>query len=547
MTALTLTGPLLGGIGLFLLGMWLMTDGLKLAAGPALHRILARSTGTRGRAFLSGVAITALVQSSSVVTVAAIGFINAGLLTLTGVLWVLFGANVGTTMTGWLVALAGVDIRIEAYALPLVGIGMVLHLTAGQGQRRGPLGLALAGFGTLFLGIDVLRDAFSGIGSQLELPDFGRGPAALVVQVLAGATLTVLMQSSSAALAVALTAAQGGVLPIEAAAAVVVGANVGTTVKALLAAVGATPNAKRAALGHVLFNLLTAAVALAILPALLAAILAARDALGLESGPTVTLALFHTAFNVLGVLLMWPLADRLAAFLERRFRTQEDDGARPRHLDESVLAVPELALQALERELRRTGVLALGLARRALGGTLAPGALAGGQQAVEALNREIATFIARLNRASMTPEAGRRLPELLRAARYYETVAELAAALAARPPATPHGISPELDRFLEGAVLLLADADPESGPCAAAADTERLGQLQACYEGAKQQLLEAGASGRLGVEPMRVALDRASLGRRIAEQAAKGARLLLRLTPEGMPTAQPGGAPHAAA
>ena len=547
MTALTLVGPLLGGIGLFLLGMWLMTDGLKLAAGPALHRILTRSTGTRGRAFLSGMAITALVQSSSVVTVAAIGFINAGLLTLAGVLWVLFGANVGTTMTGWLVALAGVDIRIEAYALPLVGIGMVLHLTAGQGQRRGPLGLALAGFGTLFLGIDVLRDAFSGVGSQLDLPDFGGGPAALVLQVFAGATLTVLMQSSSAALAVALTAAQGGVLPIEAAAAVVVGANVGTTVKALLAAIGATPNAKRAALGHVLFNLLTAAVALAILPALLAAILGARNALGLESGPAVTLALFHTAFNVLGVLLMWPLAGRLAAFLERRFRTQEDDSARPRYLDESVLAVPELALQALERELRRMGGLAVDLARRALGGTLAPGALAAEQGAVAALNREIAVFIARLNRASMTPEAGRRLPELLRAARYYETVAELAVALAARPPATPRDISAELDRFLEGALLLIEDADPEAGPRAAAADTERLGQLQSCYEAAKQQLLEAGASGRIGVEPMKVALDRASLGRRIAEQAVKGARLLLRLTPEGMPVAQPEGTQHAAA
>lgn len=547
MAMLALLAPLLGGIGLFLLGMWLMTDGLKLAAGPALQRILARSTGTRGRAFLSGLAITALVQSSSVVTVAAIGFINAGLLTLTGVLWVLFGANVGTTMTGWLVAIAGVDLRIEAYALPLVGIGMVLHLTAGQGQRRGPLGLALAGFGTLFLGIDVLRDAFAGVGSELELPGVGSGPLALVAQVLAGAALTVLMQSSSAALAVALTAAQGGVLPIEAAAAAVVGANVGTTVKALLAAAGATPNARRAALGHVLFNLLTAAVALAILPALIAGILAARTALDLDSGPAVTLALFHTVFNVLGVLLMWPLADRLAAFLGGRFRSHEEDSARPRHLDESVLAVPELALQALERELRRMGGLAMGLGRRALGSTLAPGALAGEQQAVAALNREIASFIARLNRATMAPEAGRRLPDLLRAARYYETVAELAAALAARPPATPRGGATELDQFLDGTALLLVDADPQSGPAPAAADVERLGRLQARYESAKQELLESGATGRLGVEPMKVALDRASLARRIAEQAVKGARLLLKLTPAGLPAPRPAGDEHALA
>jgi phosphate:Na+ symporter len=221
-------------------------------------------------------------------------------------------------MTGWLVALAGVDFKIEAIALPLVGVGMVLHLTA-QGRRRGALGLALAGFGTLFLGIDVLRDAFSGVGAALDLPAFGGGALALVAQVLTGAAMTVLMQSSSAALAVALTAAQGGVLPLEAAAAVVVGANLGTTVKALLAAIGATPNAKRAALGHVIFNLLTAGVALLILPFLLAGILALGAALRLEAGPAPTLALFHTVFNLLGVVLMWPLAARLARFLEQPF------------------------------------------------------------------------------------------------------------------------------------------------------------------------------------------------------------------------------------
>jgi phosphate:Na+ symporter len=529
----SMIGPLAGGIGLFLLGMWLMTDGLKVAAGPALQRILAQSTGTRARAFASGIAITALVQSSSVVTVAAIGFINAGLLSLNGVLWVLFGANVGTTMTGWLVALAGVDFKIEAIALPLVGVGMVLHLTA-QGRRRGALGLALAGFGTLFLGIDVLRDAFSGVGAALDLPAFGGGALALIAQVLTGAAMTVLMQSSSAALAVALTAAQGGVLPLEAAAAVVVGANLGTTVKALLAAIGATPNAKRAALGHVIFNLLTAAVALLILPYLLAGILALGAALRLEAGPAPTLALFHTVFNLLGVLLMWPLAARLARFLESRFRTGEEDRARPRYLDDSVLAVPELALVALERELRRMGTLALELVRRARVAATPAAALAQDQQAVAALNRSIATFIARLNRASMAPDTGARLPQLLRAARYYENVAELAAETAARPMPLLPGRCMELDRFMEAAGILLNDADPQSGPAPRASAPERLAALQADYEAAKVALLEAGAHGQLDVAEMDAALDRASLTRRSVEQSAKGARLLLQLSPQGV-------------
>ncbi|HSQ71427.1 MAG TPA: Na/Pi symporter, partial [Rubrivivax sp.] len=125
----SLMGPLAGGLGLFLLGMSMMTDGLKLAAGPALHRILAGATRTRWHALGSGVLVTAMVQSSSAVTVAAIGFVNAGLLGLPAALWVLFGANVGTTMTGWIVALVGLKFKIEALALPLVGAGVVLRLT----------------------------------------------------------------------------------------------------------------------------------------------------------------------------------------------------------------------------------------------------------------------------------------------------------------------------------------------------------------------------------------------------------------------------------
>ena len=135
---------LAGGLGLFLLGMGMMTDGLKQAAGQALHNILASATRTRWHALGSGALVTAMVQSSTAVTVAAIGFINAGLLGLAPALWVLFGANIGSTMTGWLVALVGLKFKIEAFALPLVGLGMLLRLT-GASQRRGAIGTAVAG------------------------------------------------------------------------------------------------------------------------------------------------------------------------------------------------------------------------------------------------------------------------------------------------------------------------------------------------------------------------------------------------------------------
>ncbi|HMM70993.1 MAG TPA: Na/Pi symporter, partial [Rhodocyclaceae bacterium] len=192
-------GTMAGGLGLFLLGMGLMTDGLKLAAGAALHRILAGATRTRWHALGSGILVTALVQSSSAVTVAAIGFVNAGLLALGPALWVLFGANVGTTMTGWIVALVGLKFKIEALAMPLAGLGALLRLT-GEGRRSGAIGTALAGFGLLFMGIALLQQAFAGLAGQISLPQ-GEGPLAVLAQIGIGVLMTVLMQSSSAAMA----------------------------------------------------------------------------------------------------------------------------------------------------------------------------------------------------------------------------------------------------------------------------------------------------------------------------------------------------------
>ncbi len=524
MSGFTVAGGLAGGIGLFLLGMWLMTDGLKLAAGPALERILARSTGTRLRGLASGILITALVQSSSAVTVTTIGFVNAGLLTLGQALWVLFGSNVGTTMTGWLVSLAGLNFKIEALALPMIGLGMVLHFT-GEGRRRGALGMALAGFGVLFLGIDVLKDTFMDLGSQMALPE-GSGVLGVLAHVGAGALLTVLMQSSSAALAIALTAAQGGLLEIDDAAAVVIGANVGTTATALLASLGATPNARRAAAAHVLFNLLTGAVALVLLPWLIDGVALFQDLLELDAAPAVTLALFHTVFNVLGVVLMWPLAARLAEFLARRFRTAEEDEARPQHLDSNVLSVPALALDALIQEVRRMGEIALRGARRvwAIQQAASPASLP--EQAVVAqLNEAIARFIAQLHRVRMAAESAQRLPEVLRVARYYDTVVELSAELMAMPYPGTLG-SPQLrDRimaFMEQGEALLS-LDVVEG---AVEPDARQTDLQRHYRTLKAAALAEGARGDFDIHDMELCLRRLSRMRRLAEQALKAATTL---------------------
>lgn len=524
MSVWAISGGLLGGIGLFLLGMGLMTDGLKLAAGPALERILTYATRTRLRGLASGILVTAFVQSSSAVTVAAIGFVNAGLLTLGQSIWVLFGANVGTTMTGWLVALVGLKFKIELLALPLIGIGMALQLT-GKGKRRGALGQTLAGFGILFLGIDMLKESFSGLSSDFKLPE-GEGVTDTLVQVLIGIALTVLMQSSSASLAIVLTAAQGGLLTAQGAAAMVIGANIGTTVTALIASLGATPNAKRAAAAHILFNLLTGAVALALLPWLVSAISMAGEALELDTAPAAQLALFHTAFNLLGVVLIWPIASQMTQFLEKRFRAAEEDEARPLYLDNNIATVPALALGALEKEVRRMGGIALRMMREAMAGA-AGEKLAADQQIVTRLNQSVADFISRVNQAGMSQKSAQRLPQILRTARYYEAVAELAMEAAAAARETPIPVLIESGgAFLDQASRLFSRVDPVGYPEYAADVETSLQSLEGDYQILKAELLEAGAQGRMIVADMDARLRAASTIRRAVQQAAKAAHLL---------------------
>lgn len=528
MNSLSLLGGLAGGVGLFLLGMGLMTDGLKLAAGPALERILINATQTRLRGLASGIAVTAVVQSSSAVTVATIGFVNAGLLNLSQAVWVLFGANVGTTMTGWLVALVGLKFEIDALALPLIGIGMVLRLS-GEGQRRGAIGMALAGFGVLFLGIDMLKVTFSALSTDFHLPE-GQGGLDTLMQVGIGIGLTVLMQSSSAALTIALTAAQGGLLTAQGAAAVVIGANIGTTVTALIASIGATPNAKRAAAAHILFNLLTGVVALILLPWLIGFLAVLREWLGLESAPAAKLALFHTVFNLLGVALIWPLASRMTAFLETRFKAADEDAARPLYLDKTVLAVPALALDALQREVQRMGQMAVAVVQTAF--TLPDSPLLASQSSgVTRLNQTIADFIVQLNRAVMSPASAERLTVVLRLARDHDSAAELAregaqAWLEAGAPDEP--LSKEQAAFRQSALALLHQCSQEAPPDLAALN-DAVAEFLGCYDTLKNQLLVAGAVGQVPVTSMDAQLRAARALRRAVEHVEKATRLLATL------------------
>lgn len=360
---------LFGGIGLFLLGMTLLTDGLKAFAADHLRTVLLRFTGKPAKAFLTGALATALVQSSSATTVTMIGFVSAGLLGFPQAIGVLLGASLGTTSTGWIVSVLGLKVSIGYYALPMVGAGAFLKLL-GRGRWKS-LGLALAGFGLIFVGIETLQQAMSGLaGGALGLSKVPAGGAlgkALVVA--AGVVMTVLLQSSSAAVATTLTALHTGSVNFEQAALLVVGASIGTTATGALASMGANVPAKRTALALILLNSGTGLISVLLLPLFLAGIRWAQQHAGLEAG-AASLAAFHTSFTAFGVILFLPNAGRFARWVERLIPDRAP--SLTAFLDRSLLNVPTVALEATRRSLRETAAELADLVRDSLNGTGEP-------------------------------------------------------------------------------------------------------------------------------------------------------------------------------
>ena len=522
-----ISGMLLGGIGLFLLAVRMITEGLTLAAGEALRDILARWTQTLPRGVVSGMGITGIVQSSSAVTVATIGFVNAGLLSLYQSLGVVYGANIGTTMTGWLVAAVGFKIKVEAFALPLIGLGMLLRLT-GSAQRRGAIGEVLAGFGLFFIGIDVLKNAFEGMAASIDLQALApEGVLAMIMFVGVGFLMTLLMQSSSAAIAIVLTAATGGVLPLTSAAAMVIGANVGTTSTAALAVIGATPNAKRVASAHIVFNIATGFVALLILPVMLWLVQEVGRSLQMEEHPAVILALFHTAFNILGVALLWPFTRRLTTFLEKRFVSLEEVSGRPQYLDKTVSVSPVLALHALVLEVGRLSSMARELAIDAMHWQhIDQEQLANRTSAVEKLNLSVGEFVSRLERSSLPQKVTAQLPELLRAAHYFTTVAELAQLFSRNSTVvsrvTDEPVRKQLENYRNTVTGLLTAMEPQSPEYSPHLGDEKLSELEQSYQQVKREILEAGAMARIRIAGMSSLLEEISRLRRLCEQTIKG-------------------------
>ncbi|MHA7773204.1 Na/Pi cotransporter family protein [Roseibium sp. M-1] len=338
----------LGGVGLFLIGMMLLTDGLKALAGQRMRDVLARFTSTPISGAATGAVTTAFIQSSSATTVAAVGFVASGLLTFPQALGVIFGANVGTTLTGWLVAILGFKLDLGQIALPFVFAGAVARL-AFRG-RAAQIGQALAGFCLIFIGIEHLKlglDAFSGIVSPSDFPPdtlFGR-----LQLVVLGMLITVVAQSSSAGVATALAALGAGAINFPQAAALVIGMDIGTTFTAVLATVGGGTMARRTGFAHVIYNLLTGVMAFFLLGPFQAV---ATPLIG-NGDAQIALVAFHSFFNVLGVALVLPFARPFARLVE--ILIPERGSEFTRRLDPLVLrdphaamALADLAVQVIE-------------------------------------------------------------------------------------------------------------------------------------------------------------------------------------------------------
>lgn len=345
---------LAAGLGLFLWGMTHLQDAIKRLSGGTLDRWLHTATLHPVRAIGVGATATALVQSSSLVTLLALSFVGAGLVTLPGAIALLFGANLGTTTGAWLIAAFGLRFDLAQFAMPLLALGLLGSRVLKDG-RAAAAGVLL-GIGLLFLGIDFMKLGFEAWQDGLSLDGLaGDSVWHWPLFVLFGVVATVVMQSSHATLLITLAALAGGQLPYLPALAIAIGANVGTTVTAVLGAMSAGVAARRLAGAHVVFNLTTAAVALALLVPLAWLVDELGELIGLAADAwPLKLALFHTLFNLLGIMLMLPLIPRLAARLERLFtEPSRIPPAEAKYLNTTALQHADTALAAMEQECQR--------------------------------------------------------------------------------------------------------------------------------------------------------------------------------------------------
>lgn len=342
---------IVAGVAVFIIGMQFMEDGFKFFSGGILEKLIANSTNTNSKAIFLGITATAILQSSSLIAIIVISFLSAKIISLAGALGVVFGSAVGTTATTWIVSTLGVKIDIAAFALPMIIFGVIFRFYKNRNFQG--FGNILLGLGFVFLGIGYMKDGFEDLKQGINLAQFAiDGYAGIIVYTLIGALATVIIQSSSATMALTVTALVTGQIVYINAMAIAVGANIGTATTAALGAIVSNANSKRMAVGLFIFKGITAVITLASLYLMIDFVDYISKYLGIKSDDwAMKLAVFHTLFNLVGLIVFSFFIPKLVIFLKKLFVEEKESYiTKPKFLDMEVVAVPFAALKATRKE-----------------------------------------------------------------------------------------------------------------------------------------------------------------------------------------------------
>jgi phosphate:Na+ symporter len=335
---------LIAGLGIFLIGMFMLEDAIKILSGKAFRRMIRLYTNGPFRAIGSGTLVTAILQSSSAVSLMVLAFVGAGVMSMQNAIGVIMGSNIGTTLTIWIVAFVGFKLKIESFALPFIGLGGIGLVFCDSSYKPYQVCRLLIGFGFLFLGLDYMKSSVESIGQNFDLsmvPDYG-----LWLYLLIGTLLTAIMQASAASIAVVLTALHSGLITFDIGVAMVIGANVGTTITVILGSLGGIPAKKRVAFSHLVFNVITGVVAFFSIRPLVWFIIHFVD---IQTNNVMGLALFHTLFNIIGVILFFPFIKLLTNKLYRLF--PDHKAILTVYINNTPTEVIEAATSAMRKEI----------------------------------------------------------------------------------------------------------------------------------------------------------------------------------------------------
>ena len=453
---------LIGSLGFFIYGMKVMSEGIQKVAGTKMRQILRSMTSNRFKGVLTGFALTALVQSSSATTVLVVSFVNAGLLALVESIGVIMGANIGTTITAWLISIIGFKVKISAYALPIIAIGFPLLFMSKSKTKS--WAEVLIGFALLFIGLSYLKESVPDLKTNPEILEFlaqytDLGFLSTLLFVGIGTILTVTVQSSSAAMALTLVMANNGWIPFDLAAAMVLGENIGTTITANLAALVANIHAKRAAAAHFIFNIFGVLWVILLMPFMLDFIdtymTSNYDASPFNDPESIPIALsiFHTVFNILNTLFLIGFVGFIAKTVIRMIpsKGEDDEEFHLEYIGTGMMQTAELSLEEATKETAKFGEITARMSEflRELVETDKPKRqkkllkkIKKYEEITDRIDDELATYLMKVSEGSLSDESTRKVSHLLNISNNLETIGDIY-----------YQMSRDLEKFFEGDII----------------------------------------------------------------------------------------------